>query len=43
MDCANTYSARAQSCMNAGYTIGQGECDVDSWRRCCEDCVGGAV
>ena len=38
----NDYSSMAQSCVAAGTppSASAGSCDADSWRRCCEQCVG---
>lgn len=32
VNCAGEYQVRGQAC--------QAQCDVDSWRGCCEDCQG---
>lgn len=37
--CHDRYGEMGMDC-NARGQIGIGECDVDSWRRCCEACVG---
>ena len=38
--CSTEYGSMGSSCNQSGQ-VGSGTCDVDSWRRCCEQCIGG--
>ena len=45
-DCTTAQGNKATECRNRGIEpgTGKGECDVDSLRRCCSDCIGlGAI
>ena len=37
--CSIDYQAMGATCSSQG-RLGEGDCDVDSWRRCCEQCNG---
>ena len=40
-ECGLKYNEMGADCSSRGQ-VGQGSCDVDSWRSCCEQCTGGA-
>lgn len=41
-ECMGGYQMKYTSCVGSGNTPGHGngDCDVDSWNRCCEQCTG---
>jgi len=41
-ECMSGYQMKYTSCVGSGNTPGHGngDCDVDSWNRCCEQCAG---
>ena len=43
-ECGLKYQEMGSDCSSSGKPIGlnKGECDVDSWRGCCEQCKGGS-